>query len=199
MREIRLYGSEGGGAGRSPYPYQKSPNYSPDGRAGCRRARARRPDFCKAMSEWAKRRVRRAFRRTVNEVSGAFPQTERTLQCGRIHVIPAKAGIQKSLNCSSAGRLDARFHAHDVLTFSKAMLNSAEFLYVDRRVFRVGKEVGCVVLLDAPSVTEVSGEFHQTERTLQCGRIRVIPAKAGIQKSPNCPSDGWAGCPLARA
>jgi hypothetical protein len=22
MREIRLYGSEGGGAGRSPYPYQ---------------------------------------------------------------------------------------------------------------------------------------------------------------------------------
>jgi hypothetical protein len=23
MREIRLYGSEGGGAGRSPYPYQK--------------------------------------------------------------------------------------------------------------------------------------------------------------------------------
>jgi len=24
MREIRLYGSEGGGAGRSPYPYQGS-------------------------------------------------------------------------------------------------------------------------------------------------------------------------------
>jgi len=24
MREIRLYGSEGGGAVRSPYPYQKS-------------------------------------------------------------------------------------------------------------------------------------------------------------------------------
>jgi len=24
MREIRLYGSEGGGAGRSPYPYQLS-------------------------------------------------------------------------------------------------------------------------------------------------------------------------------
>ena len=23
MREIRLYGSEGGGAGRSPYPYQR--------------------------------------------------------------------------------------------------------------------------------------------------------------------------------
>ena len=72
---------------------QKSLNYSPDGRAGCRRARARRPDFCKAMSEWAKRRVRRAFRRTVNEVSGALRQTERTLQCGRIRVIPAKAGI----------------------------------------------------------------------------------------------------------
>jgi len=25
MREIRLYGSEGGGAGCSPYPYQVSP------------------------------------------------------------------------------------------------------------------------------------------------------------------------------
>jgi len=24
MREIRLYGSEGGGAGRSPYPYQST-------------------------------------------------------------------------------------------------------------------------------------------------------------------------------
>jgi len=24
MREIRLYGSEGGGAGRSPYPYQNA-------------------------------------------------------------------------------------------------------------------------------------------------------------------------------
>jgi hypothetical protein len=26
MREIRLYGSEGGGAVRSPYPYQRLPN-----------------------------------------------------------------------------------------------------------------------------------------------------------------------------
>ena len=25
MREIRLYGSEGGGAARSPYPYQRIP------------------------------------------------------------------------------------------------------------------------------------------------------------------------------
>ena len=29
MREIRLYGSEGGGAARSPYPYH--PNYAPNG------------------------------------------------------------------------------------------------------------------------------------------------------------------------
>jgi len=27
MREIRLYGSEGGGAVRSPYPYQRAPLY----------------------------------------------------------------------------------------------------------------------------------------------------------------------------
>ena len=27
MREIRLYGSEGGGAARSPYPYQASHDY----------------------------------------------------------------------------------------------------------------------------------------------------------------------------
>ena len=28
MREIRLYGSEGGGAARSPYPYQRSSRYA---------------------------------------------------------------------------------------------------------------------------------------------------------------------------
>ena len=30
MREIRLYGSEGGGAGYSPYPYQKLTIYFQD-------------------------------------------------------------------------------------------------------------------------------------------------------------------------
>jgi len=30
MREIRLYGSEGGGAGRSPYPYQSAFGCCPD-------------------------------------------------------------------------------------------------------------------------------------------------------------------------
>jgi hypothetical protein len=29
MREIRLYGSEGGGAARSPYPYSKNDNKLP--------------------------------------------------------------------------------------------------------------------------------------------------------------------------
>jgi hypothetical protein len=29
MREIRLYGSEGGGAGYSPYPYQRKPSGIP--------------------------------------------------------------------------------------------------------------------------------------------------------------------------
>jgi len=32
MREIRLYGSEGGGAARSPYPYQWAPTQVLDSR-----------------------------------------------------------------------------------------------------------------------------------------------------------------------
>jgi len=32
MREIRLYGSEGGGAARSPYPYQRFRSASLDSR-----------------------------------------------------------------------------------------------------------------------------------------------------------------------
>jgi len=37
MREIRLYGSEGGGAARSPYPYQRSACWLDDMLVDCQK------------------------------------------------------------------------------------------------------------------------------------------------------------------